>query len=164
MNKNYKYLIWAGTATLVMLTVFLIALTKQVKNTATTTNTISFSGEGKVFAVPDIAAIIFSILTEASTSKVAQDQNSEKSKQIVDFLKKQSIEDKDIKTTGYNIYPQYSYPRPIPLGAPQIDSYPTPDSPVYYDSNPKITGYQVSQSFEVKVRDLDKISAILDGL
>ncbi|OGN07164.1 MAG: hypothetical protein A3B86_02030 [Candidatus Yanofskybacteria bacterium RIFCSPHIGHO2_02_FULL_38_22b] len=141
-----------------MLTVFLIALTKQVKNTATTTNTISFSGEGKVFAVPDIAAIIFSILTEASTSKVAQDQNSEKSKQIVDFLKKQSIEDKDIKTTGYNIYPQYSYPRPVPLGAESVTS------PDYYPGSPKITGYQVNQSFEVKVRDLEKVSTLLDGL
>src|SRR3989344_952802 len=158
MNKNYKYLIWAGTATLVMLTVFLIALTKQVKNTATTTNTISFSGEGKVFAVPDIAAIIFSILTEASTSKVAQDQNSEKSKQIVDFLKKQSLEDKDIKTTGYNIYPQYSYPRPVHLGAESVTS------PDYYPGSPKITGYQVNQSFEVKVRDLEKVSTLLDGL
>ena len=164
MNNNYKYLVWAGTAVLVVLTIFLLVMTGHVSNTATNANTVSFNGEGKIFAKPDIAAVSFSIVTEAKTSKVAQDANSEKSKKVVDFLKSQDIADKDIKTTGYNIYPQYSYPRPIPLGAPQIDSYPTPDSPVYYDSNPKITGYQVSQSFEVKVRDLDKISAVLDGL
>ena len=145
--SQYKYLIWAGTAVLVVLTIFLLVMTGHVSNTATNTNTVSFSGEGKVFVKPDIAAVSFSIVTEAKTSKVAQDANSEKSKKVVDFLKSQDIADKDIKTTGYNIYPQYSYPRPIPLGAPQIDSYPTPDSPVYYDPNPKITGYQVSQSF-----------------
>lgn len=159
MNR-YKYLIWAGTVALVMLTVFLIAATKQIKNTATTTNTISFTGEGKIFAVPDIAAVSFSIVTEAKTSKAAQDQNSEKSKKVTDFVKSQGIEDKDIKTTEYNVYPQYSYPRsvPMPLGV-EGKSYPE-----YYENNPKITGYQVNQSFEVKIRDLDKVSAVLDGL
>ncbi|MDP3697815.1 MAG: SIMPL domain-containing protein [Candidatus Taylorbacteria bacterium] len=159
-NNNYKYLIWAGTAALVMLTVFLVTVTKQVKNTATNTNTISFSGEGKVFAQPDIAAISFSILTEAKTSKAAQDDNSNKSKKVVDFLKSQGIEDKDIKTTGYNVYPQYSYQRPCP---PMLDESGI-TYPCIQDDQQKISGYQVSQSFEVKIRDLDKVSAILDGL
>lgn len=168
MNTQFKPLIWVGTAVLVMLTIFLVAVTKQVKNTATTTNTISFSGEGKVSAVPDIAVVSFSILTEATTSKKAQDDNSVKSKKVVDFLKSQDIEDKDIKTSGYNVYPQYSYPRPLPLGA-EVQSYPAQGSsgvvyPEYYDGNPKITGYQVNQSFEIKIRDLKKVSAVLDGL
>lgn len=141
---------------MVILAVFLLVMIDHVSNTATNTNTVSFTGEGKVFAKPDIAAVSFSILTEASTSKKAQDDNSIKSQKVVEFLKKQGIEDKDVKTTGYNVYPQYSYPRPIPL--------PAQNSPEYYDSNPKITGYQVNQSFEVKVRDLEKISAVLDGL
>lgn len=164
MNTQYKYLVWAGTAVLVMLTVFLVSATKQINNTAATTNTISFTGEGKVFAVPDVATVSFSIVTEAKTSKDAQDLNSEKSKKVVDFLKSQKIDEKDIKTSGYNVYPQYSYPRPVPLGV-EVQSYPVPpDSPQYYDSNPKISGYQVSQSFEVKIRDLDKVSSVLDGL
>ena len=53
------------------------------------------------------------------------------------------MEDKDIKTTTYNIYPQYNYPR--------------------FDA-PEIKGYQVNQSLEVKIRDLDKASDILDGV
>src|SRR3989338_3530051 len=113
--QNYKYLIWSGTATLSVLSLFLLVTMNRISDTAVTTNTISFSGEGKVFAVPDIAAVSFSIVTEATTSKVTQDQNSEKSKKVVEFLKNQNIEDKDIKTTGYSIYPQYSYPRPIPM-------------------------------------------------
>lgn len=162
--QNHKYLIWAGTAALVMLTVFLVAATKQIKNTATTTNTISFTGEGKVFAVPDIAAVSFSIVTEAKTSKAAQDQNSEKSKKVVDFLKGQVIDEKDIKTTGYNVYPQYSYPKPCPLVAPGSSAPLPPDYSYCGDDTQKITGYQVNQSFEVKVRDLEKVSAVLDGL
>lgn len=165
MNNNYKYLVWAGTATLVMLTVFLVALTKQVKNTTATTNTVSFSGEDRIFAKPDIVAVSFSIVTEAATSKAAQEANSQKSQKVVDFLKEQGIEEKDIKTTEYNVYPQYSYPRPLPLSL-QGQSYPVNPSPKpeYYPSSPRITGYQINQSFEIKVRDLDKVSAVLDGL
>ena len=53
-------------------------------------------------------------------------------------------EEKDIKTSGYNISPQYRYP--------------------VYGGQPTITGYQVNQSYEIKVRDLDKISTVLSGL
>ena len=158
MNPQYKYFIWSGTVALAILTLFLLVMMNHVSNTATNSNTVSFTGEGKIFAIPDIAVVSFSILTEAKTSKAAQDSNSEKSKKVVDFLKNQDIAEKDIKTTGYNVYSQYSYPRPLPLGV-ENQSYPE-----YYDGNPKITGYQVNQSFEVKVRDLEKISAILDGL
>jgi len=161
MNNNYKYLIWSGTAALIMLTAFLFVSAGHLAETATTTNMVSFSGEGRIFAKPDIAAISFSIVTEATTSKAAQNANSHESKKIVDFLKSQGIDEKDIKTIGYNIYPQYKYPRPVPvLPRESGSSYP----PEYYDSNPKISGYQVNQSFEIKVRDLDKVSAVLDGL
>lgn len=145
---NYKYLIWSGTATLTLLSLFLIASTIQVLNTASTTNTVSFSGEGKVTAKPDVALIDLAIVTDAPTSKAAQDQNSAKSKSLTEFLSKQGIDEKDIKTTSYNIYPQYYYP-----------PYPTAEVRV-----PKITGYQVNQSVQVKIRDLAKADKILDGV
>src|SRR3989344_8871130 len=130
MNNNYKYLIRSGTAVLIILAIFLLVNTNKVWNTTATTNTVSFSGEGKVVAKPDIAKIQLSIVTEALTSKTTQDDNSKKSKAITDYLHKQGLGDKDIKTTGYNIYPQYKYPQ--------------------YGGQPTITGYQVNQSIEVK--------------
>ena len=129
---------------MVILAIFLLASTDKVVNTAATTNTVSFSGEGKVTAKPDIAVISASIVTQAVDSKSAQDNNSTKSNAVSAFLKKQGIDDKDIKTSGYNITPQYKYP--------------------LYGGQPTITGYQVTQSYEIKVQDLTKISAILDGL
>lgn len=143
MNNYYKYLIWTGTITLAILSLFLIAMTNQIVNTTKTANTMSFSGEGKVLAKPDIAVISMSIVTERVTSKDAQYDNSKKSKAATDFLKEQGIEDKDIKTTGYNIYPQYSYRQ---------------------NYSPEIKGYQVNQTMEAKVRDLDKVSGILSGI
>ena len=143
MQNYYKYLIWVGTATLVLLSFFLVAKTKQVLNTATTTNTVSFSGEGKVLAKPDVAVTFLSMVTEATTSKEAQDENSKKSNQVVEFLENADIDEKDIKTTSYNISPIYNYSRL---------------------REPEITGYRVNQSLEVKIRDLDKASEIIDGV
>ncbi len=144
MNTNFKPLIWSGALVMVILSLFLLVQTNQALNTSTTTNTVSFGGEGKVSAKPDVAVVSASIVTQAATSKDAQDQNSQKSNAVSDFLKKQSIDDKDIKTTGYNVYPQYKYR--LSGGGPEIQ------------------GYQVTQSYEIKVRNLDKVSAILDGL
>ena len=126
-----------------VLAIFIVVSINQKLNTATTTNTVSFNGEGKVLAKPDVAVIDFSIITEASTSKAAQDANSKKSQNVIDFLKKQNIEDKNIKTISYNIYPLYSYPR---------------------NEAPKIEGYHVDQTVRVKVKNLDNVSSILDGI
>ena len=143
-NTLLKPLTGVVIAAVAMLVVFLGVEISHVANTATTTNTVSFSGEGKVTATPDIAVISASILTQGKDSKAAQDSNSVKSKAVADFLKKEGIDDKDVKTSNYNINPQYVYP---PNGG-----------------QPSISGYQVSESYEIKVRDLTKVSAVLDGL
>ena len=144
MNTPFKPLIWVGTIVLGILAIFLLAKTNQTVNTAATTNTVSFAGEGKVSAKPDIAIISASIVTQAVDSKSAQNDNSTKSTKVTEFLKQQKVEDKDIKTSGYNIYPQQKYPP--------------------YGGQPTITGYQVTQSFEIKVRDLGNIGTVLSGL
>lgn len=157
-TKEVKYLIWAGIGALIMLAFFLLVTVNRTLDTATTTNTVSFSGQGKVATSPNVAIIDVSIVTSAKTSKEAQNENSKKSQSLTKFLENQNINEKDIKTTGYNIYPQYSYPRPITLEAE------SKDYPEYYDSNPKITSYQVNQTIQVKVRDLEKVDTILDGV
>jgi len=134
---------WVGLVFVIILGVFLLVSINQKMNTMATNNTVSFSGEGKVLAKPDVAVIDFSIVTEALTSKVAQDSNSAKSKKVIDFLKSQKIAEKDIKTSSYNIYPQYSY---------------------LQNRKPEITGYQVSETIEVKIRNLDQVSDVLSGV
>lgn len=141
--SQYKYFTWVSVVFLVIASLFLVIKTNQVLNTAATTNTVSFSGEGKVLAKPDVAVVDLAIVTESVSSKDAQNDNSKKSKTVVGFLKKQGIDEKDMKTTGYNIYPQYKYPQP---------------------DKPEIRGYQITEKMEVKVRDLEKVSLILDGI
>jgi len=157
MNYNLKPLINISVVAVAIFIAFMVTEISHISNTATTTNTVSFSGEGKVTAKPDIAVISASVLTQAATSQTAQNQNTQKSNSVTDFLKNQGIADKDIKTSGYNVYPQYGSTRPCPVSGSGM-MYPCSVNQQI------ITSYQVSQSFEIKIRDLTKVGAILAGL
>ena len=50
-----------------------------------------------------------SIEIEGKTVKEAQDKASEKMNAILDAVKGMGVEDRDIKTTGYNSSPKYEY-------------------------------------------------------
>ncbi|MEK7583094.1 MAG: SIMPL domain-containing protein [Patescibacteria group bacterium] len=146
-NQQKTILFWLGSVFGVVLIIFFAVSIKQKLNTATTTNTVTFSGEGKVLAKPDVAKLNFTILTQAATSKAAQDANSKKSNEVTAFLKTQGIEDKDVKTSGYNVSPQYVYSIRSDI-----------------QEAPRISGYQVTQNFHITIRDLDNTNKVLDGV
>jgi len=107
------------------------------------TNTISVTGKGEVFVKPDIAKISISVEKEAYSVSEAQNQATEAINKITAFLKESGIEDKDIKTTNYNIYPRYDYIEKV---------------------GRVFRGYVVTQSLEVKIRKIEKVGEILSGV
>lgn len=115
-------------------------------------NTISVSADGEVFAVPDLARITFSQVSEGKTVADAQKGLNEKIKTAVDALKALGIDEKDIKTQSINSNPKYDYgSKPCSYGyCPQ--------------SNPTIIGYEASQSIEVKVRNTDNTGKVVEAL
>lgn len=118
------------------------------------TNVISVSGEGEVFAVPDIAEINFSVRAEKKTIGEAQKEVTAKMNTALDFVKKSGVAEKDIKTTNYNAYPKYNYQ----YGNPGMMSYiPQPYKQV-------LVGYYVDHFVIIKIRDTDKVGTTLDGL
>lgn len=139
----------------VIFTAYYYASWKQVRR-VTKNFQISVSGEGKISVKPDVAAFTFSVRAENAKLKFAQDENSSRSAKVVQFLKSSGVADKDMKTTYYNISPQYQYPRPCPISA----SYPCQQ----LQSKPIIIGYEVVSSYEVKIRDLGKAGDIFDGV
>ncbi|OGM88431.1 hypothetical protein A2614_01985 [Candidatus Woesebacteria bacterium RIFOXYD1_FULL_40_21] len=96
-------------------------------------------GEGKVSVVPDIAKVSLGIEESGSSLKTVQDSVNKKSKTLTDELKKLGIKDADIKTVSYNVSPNYDY-RSVPT---------------------KIIGYRVSTTYEVKIKDFDKVNDVL---
>lgn len=136
-----------ATALVLFLVIFLGVLTRNeikkydyIGRTSEQIYTIMLSGEGKVTAIPDIAQIFLGIQTEKAKVVDAQKENTEKMNQLIKELKKMAIEAKDIKTSNYSIYPQYDW-----LNNKQL-----------------LRGYQVNQTIEVKIRDLDKVGSIIE--
>ena len=117
------------------------------------TNTITVSGEGEVFAVPDIAEFRFSVVEEKKTVADAQEEAAQRINSIIAFLDDSDVKETDIKTTNYNVYPRYEYIREncsgglCPPGGERV-----------------LKGFEVSQSISVKVRDTEEAGSILAGI
>jgi len=115
-------------------------------------NKITVSGTGEVYAKPDLALINFSVISEAETVDKAILDNTEKMNAAIDFVKSMEVEEKDLKTINFNIYPRYEY-RKV-----EVETYPYPPG------KRVLVGYQVSQSLQVKIRELENIGKILEGV
>lgn len=72
-------------------------------------NSISVSGEAKVYVKPDMASITFSISELADNSKNALEKTNTKINQIIQILTSQGIDSKDIQTSQLSINPEYDY-------------------------------------------------------
>lgn len=116
---------------------------KYIGNDVYPNRVITVSGTGEVFAKPDIAKISVSVVKTAKTVIEAQAQHTESINKVVKFLKDSGIDEKDIKTTNYNIYPQYDYT---------------------HDSGQVFKGYEISQSLDVKIRKIDEAGKIISGV
>ena len=119
--------------------------------------TINVSGEGKINITPDIATFNFSVLEEAKNVKAAQDSVTKSVSEIIASMKDLGIDEKDVKTQAYNIYPIYDYRTEAIYCPVGYDCYPP-------EGKRTLTGYEVSQSIEVRVRDLNKTGEILAAL
>lgn len=113
-------------------------------------NVISVNGSGDVFATPDTGTFSFSVVEEAKTSKEAQDKASTGINTVLAGIRSLGIADKDIKTTAYNLYPKYDYSQPASCAA----GYCPPGRQV-------LTGYEVSQTVTIKIRDTAKAGDVL---
>lgn len=151
----------AAFAAIVLLAVFLLGQSlavfgglRYIGTNPQAQSIISVSGKGEVVAVPDIATFSFSVEKESLLVADAQADVAKWANDIISFLKKNGVDDKDIKTTGYNIYPRYEYGANRDSGTP----IPSPDGKRY------LAAYVVSQSIEVKVRVLADAGKLLSGI
>lgn len=114
------------------------------------TGTISVAGKGEVVAVPDIATFSFSVTEESPVVATAQAQATKKVNDILAFLEKNGVEERDVKTTNYSIYPRYEY------AGDRYGQYGT--------GKRTLAAYVVSQSVEVKVRNIAEAGTLLTGI
>jgi len=102
-------------------------------------NTISVSGESERFVAPDTASLSFSMTRKSNNLSEATDSVNERISELIKSLKSDGVKESDIKTTGYNVNPQYAYT----------------------DRQRVFDGYRVTQSVQVKIRELDNVNTVV---
>lgn len=120
---------------------------KRMDNPNGQQGTFTVSGEGEVTGVPDVATVIFTVRETAKTVPEAQEAVEAKVKAGIDALSNLGVEEKDRRTLSYNVNPKYEY-----------------TSGGGFSTNPRIVGYDVSQTMEVKVHNTDAAGDILGAL
>lgn len=151
----------AAVFVLTMLGLFLVVLAvstikeyRFIGSGVTATNTITVSGEGDVFAVPDTGEFSVTVQENAKEVATAQKTATKKMNDIIAYLKAAGVEDKDIKTTDYSVYPQYEWSNGVC----------TPGASYCPPGKQTLTGFQVSQTLSVKVKDTAKAGTLLSGV
>jgi len=107
------------------------------------TRNITSNGIGKIYLTPDVAYVFIGVQSQAENVADALNQNNSKAQAIAKKLVELGIEEKDIQTSNFNIFPQQQY---SPEGT--------------------LTGttYTVDNTVNVTVRDLTKLGSLLDGV
>jgi hypothetical protein len=104
---------------------------------------VSFSASGRAFAKPDIAQIQLAVKTDRQKDAVtAVKSNTDKMNAVIAKIKQAGVEEKDIKTTSYNLSPEYDYSINVGRGT--------------------LVGYSIYQEVTLKIRDLDKVGKIIE--
>lgn len=148
--KGNKVLVGMTLVALIFaLATYSVYTMKQSKYLYTGPVTISVTGEGEVTAKPNLGQFTFSVTASGTDATKAQEGSALAINTILADLKAKNIEEKDIKTTNYNVYPNYrSEMKPCSLNfCPPADQV--------------LDGYMASQDVTVKVRDLDKSGDII---
>ena len=105
-------------------------------------HTISVTGTGKVVVSPDIADVRIGVSVTQTTVKAARAAAADAMTKVIAALKKLGIADADIQTTTLSLQANYIYPNS--------------------GQAPRLSGYTLSNSVAVTVRDLDKIGDAID--
>jgi len=111
---------------------------------------LTLSGEGIVTASPDMATITLGVVTEEERARAALSANTASMTGIIDALKAEGLESRDLQTSGFSVEAIYSQP------PPNYDH----SKPFY----PQILGYRVRNNLTVRIRELERVGAILDAV
>ena len=102
---------------------------------------VTVSGAASVGVKPDVARSTFGVETFLPTLQAALAENNRLMSSVIAKLKELGIADKDIQTVNFNVSVERSFDRGVPG---------------------PITGYRVTNSVRVTIRQLEKVGNIID--
>jgi uncharacterized protein YggE len=104
---------------------------------------LQVSAHGESHRTPDVAAISAGVVVQNVDANAAMRDNANRMSAVVAALKKAGVADRDIQTSRIDLNPQYKYENNQP---------------------PTITGYQASNTVNVRLREIGKVGEVLDVL
>lgn len=104
---------------------------------------LEVSAEGRATRVPDIAMVNAGVVTTAPTAAAAFAANADQMAKVLAALDKAGIAKRDTQTASVQLQPQYRYENNQP---------------------PVLTGYQATNSVNVKLRDIARGGRVVDAL
>lgn len=116
--------------------------TAQVTLSSQAQTGIAVSGSGNVTVTPDIARIDVGVEVTGDTVAEARGEAADAMDAVMDALTDNGVDEEDVRTRSFNIYPQYNYRD---------------------DEAPEITGFTVSNQVTVTVREIDNASTVFDA-
>ena len=125
--------------TLKTLLIIAITTTTAMAQNTLPPPTIDVTGEGIVRVVPDEVTINIRVENTGENTKTLKEQNDATINEVLKFLKKMDIADKDVRTEYMNLSKNYDY-------------------------NSKTYTFAANQSLSVKLHDLKKYEAVMKGL
>ena len=107
------------------------------------------TGYGTKEVSSDVAKVFIGVESKEETVSAARQKAAEAMTAVLDAIRGLGVDDDDIVTTSFNIYPQTVW-------IEVTDS-------IGRHSEPRITGYVVSNNVEVTVRDIDMVDEVIDA-
>jgi uncharacterized protein YggE len=126
-----------------MVAVAACSATPAVIQNAPQPRTLSASGNGQVFLVPDVAYVYIGVRVDADEVSVALSKNNRQAQAVSDAVQGLGVEKKDIQTTSFNVYPMTDYA---------------------LDGTISRKYYVVENTVYITVRDLSKVGLMLDAV
>jgi len=129
-------------------TIFILCLTTPLlANDDTPVPRILVSGQGSANVAPDMAVLSLTVTREADSAREALDASSATMHDVLEAMRAEGIEARDLQTSNFSIQPRYSQPAVGRSGQREA---------------PRIVGYTVRNSLTVRIRDISALGAILD--
>lgn len=138
-RKNY----WVLLIAVLVIPIFTACdsrLATELLTPPTSGRTIHVNGNGSVTGDPDIASLNLGVSVEKKTVAEAREEAASSMTALIETLMANNIEEKDISTENFSIYPQYDW---------------TEEGRI-------LKGYRVNNTVRAKVRDLNSISDVID--
>lgn len=105
--------------------------------------TLSLSADSNVKQAPDLATVSAGVVTLQRTAKGAMEENARRMTAVFAAIRAAGVAERDLQTSGVTVAAQYDY-QP--------------------NQRPRITGYQVSNTVTIRMRDLNAVGPVLDAL